>query len=80
MQPLMRAALLVLVFVPWGTELSLAQVTPPRSIFSNALNLCRFACGLGPVAVTILPVPLAERAAATACAAVQPAAAFLCRR
>jgi hypothetical protein len=43
---------------------------PARSIFSNALNFCRFACGLGPLAVTILPVPLAGRAAATACAAV----------
>jgi tetratricopeptide (TPR) repeat protein len=29
MQTLMRTALLVLVFVPWGTESSLAQATPP---------------------------------------------------
>jgi hypothetical protein len=29
MQALMRTALLVLVFVPWGTESSLAQATPP---------------------------------------------------
>src|ERR1700720_1164125 len=29
MQALMRSALLVLVFVPWGTESSLAQATPP---------------------------------------------------
>ena len=29
MQTLMRTALLVLVFVPWGTESSLAEVTPP---------------------------------------------------
>jgi hypothetical protein len=42
------------------------HVRPARSIFSNALNLCRSACGLGPLAVTILPVPLAGRAAATA--------------
>jgi len=33
------------------------HVRPARSIFSNALNLCRSACGLGPLAVTILPVP-----------------------
>jgi hypothetical protein len=37
------------------------HVRPARSIFSNALNLCRSACGLGPLAVTILPVPLAGR-------------------
>jgi hypothetical protein len=49
------------------------HVRPARSIFSNSLNLCRSACGLGPLAVTILPVPVAGRAAATACAAVQPA-------
>jgi hypothetical protein len=29
MQALMRTALLVLVFVPWGTESSLAQAAPP---------------------------------------------------
>jgi hypothetical protein len=56
------------------------HVRPARSIFSNALNLCRSACGLGPLGVTILPVPVAGRAAATACAVVQPAAPFLCRR
>src|SRR5215469_1950274 len=30
--------------------------------------------GLGPLAVTILPIPFARRAAATACTAVQPTA------
>src|ERR1700730_962490 len=30
--------------------------------------------GLGPLAMTVLPVPFARRAAATACAAVQPTA------
>ena len=29
MQALMRTAILVLVLVPWGTESSLAQATPP---------------------------------------------------
>ena len=42
------------------------HISPARSIFSNALNFCRSARGLGPLAVTILPVPLAGRAAATA--------------
>src|SRR5215831_1096223 len=32
--------------------------------------------GLGPLAMTVLPVPLARRAAATACAAVQSTAPF----
>ena len=36
--------------------------------------------GLGPLAVTVLPVPFARRAAATACAAVQSAAALLVAR
>src|SRR5215831_6970176 len=35
--------------------------------------------GLGPLAVTVLPIPFARRPAATACAAVQSAAAFLRR-
>ena len=33
--------------------------------------------GLGPLAVTVLPIPLARRAAATACAAVQSTAPFV---
>jgi hypothetical protein len=32
--------------------------------------------GLGPLGVTVLPIPLARRAAATVCAAVQSAAPF----
>ena len=36
--------------------------------------------GLGPLAVKVLPIPLARRAAATACAAVQPTAPLFCRR
>jgi hypothetical protein len=36
--------------------------------------------GLGPLAVTILPVPLSRRAAATACAAVQWTAPLLVAR
>jgi hypothetical protein len=35
--------------------------------------------GLGPLAVTVLPIPLARRPAATICAAVQSAAALFCR-
>jgi hypothetical protein len=35
--------------------------------------------GLGPLAVTVLPIPLAGRPAATACAAVQSTAAFFRR-
>jgi hypothetical protein len=35
--------------------------------------------GLGSLAVTVLPLPLARRAAATACAAVQPTAPLFCR-
>src|SRR5262245_14130445 len=41
---------------------------PARSIFSNALNFCRSAiAGLGPLAVTVLPITLARRGTATAC-------------
>jgi hypothetical protein len=35
--------------------------------------------GLGPLAVTVLAIPLARRAAATACAAVQPTASLFRR-
>ena len=35
--------------------------------------------GLGPLAVTVLAIPLARRAAATACAAVESAAPLFCR-
>jgi hypothetical protein len=35
---------------------------------------------LGSLAVTVLPIPLAERRPATACAAVQPTAPLFCRR
>jgi hypothetical protein len=34
---------------------------------------------LGPLAVTVLPIPFAGRAAATACAAVQSTAPLFCR-
>src|SRR5262249_60135376 len=36
--------------------------------------------GLGPLAVTVLPIPLARRAAATVCAAVQSTASLLVAR
>jgi hypothetical protein len=55
------------------------HVSPARSIFSNALNLLLCNRGLGPLAVTVLPIALARRAAATACAAVQSTAALFCR-
>jgi hypothetical protein len=35
--------------------------------------------GLGPLAVTVLPIALARRAAATVCAAVQPTASLFRR-
>ena len=41
------------------------HVRPARSIFSHVLNLPLRNRGLGPLAVTVLPIPLARRATAT---------------
>ena len=55
------------------------QIRPARSIQRGAEFLLLRNRGLGPLAVTVLAIPLARRAAATACAAVESAAPLFCR-
>jgi hypothetical protein len=56
------------------------HVSPVRSNFSKSAEFPLLCNGrLGPFAVTVLPIALASRAAATACAAVQSTASFFRR-
>src|SRR6516165_5527497 len=73
----------------WAASLSVKPAQAPDFTYScqasaQHLEQCaEFALfrnrGLGPLAVTVLPMPLARRGTATACAAVQSTAPFFCR-